>query len=381
MAEGIRKRKGKKGVGYEASVYLKREGKKLRKTFPTLAAAKQWRADAQRQAARNALRVATKKTVLEAAEEFLAGIENGSIRSLHDTEYKPGTVRTYEYDLRQAVLPRLGERRLGEVTRRDVRELVKTMRKEGRSDSAVRNALDPLSAIYENAIEEEEVDFNPVAGVRRGRRTKPNIQIVPLAQAAELIGALEPRDRALWACAFFAGLRRGELRALRSEDVDWKRGEILVRRSWDDKQGDIAPKTAAGERRVPIVGQLRPFLEDRIIDGKLAGPAFVFGRTPEEPFLPSTIYRRSRKAWAAAGLEPTTLRQARHTFASVLIDAGIRNPKVVQETMGHTSVTLTLDVYGHLFPDARAELRDDVDAYLGRRTPDSLAQKLAQMHS
>ncbi len=72
---------------------------------------------------------------------------------------------------------------------------------------------------------------------------------------------------------------------------------------------------------------------------------------------------RAIAAWEAAGLQPITLHECRHTFASLLIASG-ENPKAVQEFMGHSTITETFDRYGHLFPGARDEARARMDAYL-----------------
>ena len=89
----------------------------------------------------------------------------------------------------------------------------------------------------------------------------------------------------------------------------------------------------------------------------------MFGRTAEKPFVPSTVYNRAQECWAAAGLEPITLHEARHTFASLLIDSGA-NAKAVQEFMGHSKIQTTFDVYGHLLPGSHDEVRERLDAYL-----------------
>ena len=75
------------------------------------------------------------------------------------------------------------------------------------------------------------------------------------------------------------------------------------------------------------------------------------------------IGKRAKKAWEAAKLEPITLHECRHTFASLLIDSGA-NPKAVQEFMGHSKIQTTFDVYGHLFPGSHDEVRARMDAYL-----------------
>jgi len=107
----------------------------------------------------------------------------------------------------------------------------------------------------------------------------------------------------------------------------------------------------------------------------------VFGRTTTEAFYASTVDGRAKQAWKAANkrekaaaeeegreaslLTPITLHHPRHTFASLLIDSGA-NPKAIQEFMGHSKIQTTFDVYGHLLPGSRDEVRKRMDAYLRR---------------
>ena len=189
--------------------------------------------------------------------------------------------------------------------------------------------------------------------------------------------ALPDADRPIWTTAFYAGLRRGELQALRRSDTDLGRAEISVQRSWDQHEGPIAPKSKAGTRTVPILGVQRQRLDLR---GSATGADLVFKRDRGGgPFDPKTINDRAKRAWAAANeregeaaerqerepdlLQSITLHECRHTFASLLIDAGV-NPKAIQEFMGHATIEETFSRYGHLMPGARAEARTLVDAYM-----------------
>jgi integrase len=126
--------------------------------------------------------------------------------------YKPSVVRSYEGALRLRVLPELGARRLTDVERADLQALVDRMVVGGHGASTIRNALLPVRAIYRRALVRGDVAVNPTTGLElpavrgaRDRGASPD-------EAKRLLAALE-RDRALWATAIFAGLRRGELRA------------------------------------------------------------------------------------------------------------------------------------------------------------------------
>ncbi len=158
-------------------------------------------------------------------------------------------------------------------------------------------------------------------------------------------------DRAIWATALYAGLRLGELRTLQYDHVDMRAGVIRVEASWDAREELIAPKSRAGKRTLPIPRALNAHLaRHRLAHG--AG-GLVFGRTPETPFQPTSLMNRARWAWKDAGLEPITLHEARHTFASMTIAAGV-NAKALSAYMGHAGVAITYDRYGHLMPGERS---------------------------
>ncbi len=227
--------------------------------------------------------------------------------------------------------------------------------------STIRNALMPVRATYRRALVRGEVAVNPTTGLElpavRGTRDR----VANPEEAKRLLDALQ-RDRALWATALFAGLRRGELRALRWETVDFDHGVIRVVSSWDRKAGAVAPKSRAGLRTVPMASALRTNLvEHRLQTGRATG--LVFGRTAELAFDPSVVSDRANKAWAAAGLTRIGLHECRHTFASLMIAAGV-NAKALATYMGHASVTITFDLYGHLMPGNEKDAAGLLDALL-----------------
>ena len=350
---------------YQASVWSAREQKRLRKTFSTLAAARAWRAEAQTAIRRGTMRAPTAVTVREAGQELVDGMRSGRVRTRSGDRYKPSAIRGYEAALRDRIVPAIGGKRLGDVQRRDVQKLADDLLAEGRDPSTIRNALMPLRVIYRRAVEDGDVAVNPCTHLRlpavRGRRER----IAAPEEAQRLLAALPERDRALWATALYAGLRRGELMALRWEDVDLAAGVIRVERSYDDKgRVEIEPKSRAGRRTVPIVGALRDILVDRKA-GHDGDTGLVFGTSTEKPFQPSNVWRRARTAWKRAELEPLGLHEARHTFASVLIAAGV-NAKAITTYMGHASIQTTYDLYGKLMPGSESEATALVDAYLAR---------------
>jgi integrase len=320
---------------YRAKVYDGRSERCIKKTFRSLAEAKAWRIDALADIRAGTLSGAPVPTLAEAADAWVTRARSGAIRNRSGDIYKPSAVRGYEQALRLRVLPELGRLRLSDVRRADLQGFVDRLLSDGHDPSTIRNTLMPVRAISRRALARGEVAINPTTGLElpavRGRRDR----IASPDEAARLLASLD-RDRALWATAMYAGLRLGELL--------------------------VAPKSRAGVRSVPVAQTLRAYLAEH----RLACPwsdGLVFGRSPERPFLAKTPNDRAQRTWRRAGLAPIGLHECRHTFASFMIAAGV-NAKALSVYMGHSSVTITFDRYGHLMPGNESEAARLLDAYL-----------------
>jgi integrase len=387
---GRRCKGGKCSCPWQATVYSKRERKRIRKLFHghgAKDAARRWKRDAEGAVERGELRAPTATTIREAAEAFMAGAKAKKIPTASGDDYKPATLRGYRVSLDKRILPALGNKRLSDVRRADVQELADRLTAEGLSASTVQNTLDPLRAIYRRAIRRDEgVTINPTKGLELRRPDGKRDRIASPAEAAVLIAAVAEDKRALWATAFYGGLRRGELRALRWQHIDLEARVIHVSHGWDAIEGEQDTKSSAGKRRVPILDPLATELAAHKRRTGREGDALVFGRTATEPFNPETVRRNALAAWGwkeaanpepggrpkmihvkvrVDALEPITLHEARHTCASLLIAAGV-NAKALSVIMGHSTIAMTFDTYGHLMPGGLDEARAATDAYLAQ---------------
>lgn len=346
--------------------------------------AKSWRAEAKRAADKGTLQAPARdsRTLAGALRQFIAGMEEGTIRPKGRERYKPNAIRSYERALRVHIAPTgVGRVKVVDVRRRDLQALVDELLGTGLSTGTVSNVLNPIQAFYRRAIDRDELVYNPSERIDlpSGRSTRPT-RIASPAEATVLLAALEAEDRPVWATAFYAGLRRGELQALRVRDIDFQSDLITVERGWDQVEGVIEPTSQAGRRSVPLLAILRSYLDEALCATRCDGDNLIFGQTPQKAFYASTIDGRAKRAWEVANkhamktvekdgdatvlLRPITLHECRHTFASLLIDSGA-NPKAIQDFMGHSRIQTTFDVYGHLLPGSRDEVRKRMDAYLG----------------
>ena len=357
----------------------------MRKTFLSQREAKAWRAQqlVDISKGRAPKKLSGQPTLATAAEEFIAGARAGAIPNRSGQRFKPAAIRGYERCLRLRVLPVLGSMRLGEIERTNVQDLVDALQAQGIAAKTIRNTLDPLCTIYRRAIRRNVVTVDPTDNLEVFGTVGRRERIANPGEGTELLNALEEDDRALWATALYAGLRRGELRALRWSDVDLEARRLRVERSWDDSEGEQAPKSAAAHRTVPILRVLLPLLREHKLRTGRGGNELVFGAEANRAFMPSTVRSRALRAWNTANerreesspLQPIGLHECRHTFASILIAAG-ENPKMVQKLMGHASIGMTMDTYAKLFEDAEETALTRADAFLDQQAGERRALRV-----
>lgn len=389
----VRKRTWTNGKGEEQFAwvvdYVDAKGTRRLKTFKLKKLADAFAATASVEV-REGVHVADRETVtVRKAGEFWVATGEGE-------ELERSTINQRKRHLKFHINPFIGDTLLSKV---DARAFEDKLRAEGRSPAMVKKALGSLGSIFADAIERKLTTRNPVRDMRRSRQGKERRQerrqkarlkvgedIPTRDEVRAIVGALEGRWRPLLLTAIFTGMRSSELRGLRWQDVDLDKRVIHVRQRADEF-GEIGrPKSEAGEREIPIP----PLVVNALKEWRLACPRRETGATgpDDEPVkelhfvFPNGAGRiESHANIVNRGLIPvqikagvadptgeideagkavvraryTGLHALRHWFASWCInrpqDGGLGLPaKVVQERLGHASITMTMDVYGHLFP-------------------------------
>jgi integrase len=349
---------------YQASVFDARQGRKIRKTFPSRAAAKTWRQDALVALRTGKLAEAQPKTTMRVAcDGWIADARRGVVRTRSGDLFKPSTIRAYDQALRLRVYPMLADVAFYRVRRVHLQDLVDQLLAAGVAPATINTTIGALGAIYSRAVHRDELEVSPTTGVKVPAPRNGRERFATPDEAVRLLAAVPERDRATWATALYAGLRRGELMALRWTDMDLKAGTIDVARSWDMEHGPGDTKNR-NRRRVPIASTLREHLAAEQLR-QPHGVDLCFGLGANRPFRPDRLQERADDAWDDAKLERLTLHDCRHTFASLAIAAGV-NAKALSTYMGHSGVSITLDRYGHLMPGNEAEAATLLDAYLSR---------------
>jgi integrase len=323
-------------------------------------------------------------TVARAAELWLESCEAAGLERTSMVAYRQRA------DLH--ITPILGALRLSQLTVPVVRGFEDRLRRDGRSPAKVRNARRSLGGILADAQERGLVAQNVVYSLRKNRRSrradgngklKIGIDIPAPTEMRAIVGSLDTaarRYRPLLLTAIFTGLRASELRGLRWHDVDLKRGELHVRQR-ADRYGKIGrPKSEAGERTVPLPPMVVAALREHRLACLRNNQDIVFTNSRGGIEHRNTIVGLGfHPAQVAAGIvdqhggaKYKGLHALRHFYASWCInrrvDGGLELPlKVVQARLGHASIQMTADTYGHLFPrgDDGSELAAAEKAFLG----------------
>lgn len=364
---------------YMAWTWDRRTGKKVYKTFSgrgAKSAAKGWRSDAVGQVRRGTLKPPTRKTLRDAWADFTAAVERGEVLSRYRRPYAPSALRTYKSDFDRFIDSDLGALRIEDIRRGDVQRFVDRLNGLGLSGSRVRGIVTPLQALYRWADRRDMVTIDPTVNLELPALAGRRERVVTPAEAAALIAALPEEDKAIWATAFYAGLRRGELRALRVSSLlgpeDFTTDAITairVEHGWDDVEGERETKSLAGVREVPVPtvldDLLRPHLEHAIRFDDWE-ERLVFGREDiygdDLPFTPTHIRKRAITAWASTGLQGCTLHEARHSYSTYLDAAGISETRA-DRYMGHSNPTVA-NRYRHQLEGQLSEDARCLDEYL-----------------
>lgn len=207
--------------------------------------------------------------------------------------------------------------------------------------------------------------------------TEPPVPFSAEEAQTLLEAARGDRLHALWVVALTLGLRRGEVLGLRWCDIDLDRGTLDVRQTLQRAGGSlqvVPPKTRRSRRTVPLpritAGALaahrtRMDLEAHAAGRSLGSSDFVFATTRGTPLEPRNVNRSFAGLLTAAGLRHVRLHDLRHTCATLLLDQGA-SPRVVMETLGHSTISVTMNVYAHVMPKAMRDAASSMDAVLSR---------------
>lgn len=270
---------------------------------------------------------------------------------------KSSTLEGYKKMITGQLVPALGNVGLTELRRKDVREWLSAL-PDSTSNKRLANLQSCLRSALDDAVEDELIDANPLAGYTYSRKgaakTKDAIDPFDAKEQAAILAALSGQGRNLIQFAFWTGLRTSELIALEWGDVDWLNETIHVSRAQTQAADEPeVTKTRSGNRAVKLLGPAMEALKAQKLHTWLAGGRIFHNPRKGEPWDGDGPIRKT--LWIPA-LRKAKVRyryqyQTRHTFASMMLSAG-EHPMWVAKQMGHSDWLMIGRVYGRWMPSA-----------------------------
>lgn len=304
---------------------------------------------------------------------------------------KPSTIDGYESVLRQHIRPRFSSTRINQIKRNDIKEFIGLLMTKELTRSTIRNAISILRGIFNQAMEDELLESNPAANLGRFTRAARSSGVKGVALTADeaerfLLAAKEvcPEYAPLFLLAVRAGLRRGELVALQWQDLEFGQGDgdpnrfILVQHNYVRREHTNTKSKKT--RRVDMSRELRRTLlslrDARLValgltDSTAIGQDPVFPSQDGSILDPDNLYHRYFvPVLKESGIRKIRLHDLRHTFGSLLLQKGA-SIVYVKEQMGHSSIQVTVDTYGHLVPGADVSYIDRLDQRTSTQEPNA----------
>jgi integrase len=292
---------------------------------------------------------------------------------------KPYTLEGYESLLRVHIMPVFGSVSLGRIHPIDIREWMAQLHSSGLSASRMRQAYYLVAQILRSAVESGYLNKTPCIGVSLPRMQPREARYLTADEVWRIAESIrEPCGTLVFVLAY-GGLRWGEAAALRREGCELLRSRLHVTESLSEVRSGFhfGPTKTYQRRTVVVPAFLRDLLAEHLAHRVGTEPnALVFTAPKGGPLRRKGFASGYWKpALELAGIEHLRVHDLRHTCASLLIATGA-NPKAVQAHLGHSSIQVTFDRYGHLFPSDQEALAARMDeVYLGsqtdtRRTPD-----------
>lgn len=304
---------------------------------------------------------------------------------------RSSTHESYSRNLRLHVLPVLGSVPLQAVDAGSLTALYQRLTEDGRKDHKFGKVLSTTTVRYIHTIVRSalqmayEWDLVPRNAADRAKPPKPKARgdrhnqfhTWDRRELGRFLAATEDeRLYPLWLLLATTGMRRGEALGLSWQAIDFGTSRLSVRRSLVDvDRGEPIwsdPKTASGRRSISLdaatLAALRSEKSRQARDRLLVGPAYtdlglVFTHQDGSPLHPDTTSRNFRHRAAELGLAAIRLHDLRHTWATLALEAGV-HPKVVQERLGHSNVSITLDLYSHVSPSMQTDAANRVAALI-----------------
>ena len=282
---------------------------------------------------------------------------------------KESTVKSYKGYLKNHILPVIGDMRVGDIKASNIRLLLKnlqskTINNRKNPDMLLKNATinkikKLIGTIYQSLINDDLFNYNPASRVKSLREDSEEIIPLTKQECQKLLATAKkhyPTFYPLLAVAIFTGMRKGEILALRWEDINWESSIIVVRRNYT--HGKLSRPKTNQIRRIKIPRKLKLILREWQLKAKPNENDLIFCNEAGNYLDQNNIAKRLFKpCLRRSGLNSIRFHDLRHTYASLMLSEGA-TINYVQKQLGHSTPVVTLNTYSHLMPEALKDCTD-----------------------
>ena len=341
----------------------------------------------------------TKKDAERVMREMIADLENKTyikpitvtvkswINEFYSTYQEPylseSTLNGYRYQIDTYIIPALGKIAIQELSPLQIQQWINELKEESPvsheplSAKTVKNIHLNLSAALSQAVKLDMIKKNPCDNVILPKAQKAKLEIYTEDEVEKITKSAKGTDMELIIMlALGLGLRRGEMIALRWENVDLDNGVVHIRENRvDGRNGKVVtklPKSDAGVRDIPLSASMIALLKRERIKFFKKQLEYGIGRKNDDyvvcqdngnPYKPFSISKKWRKFTENNNIRHVKLHGLRHTNASLLLSQGV-SPKVVQQRLGHSDFSITMNIYAHVMKTMETEAADKLEAVL-----------------
>jgi len=378
----------KRGQG-EGSIYKRKDGlwaaqmtvqgKHVSKYFKSQVECREWLRKMRTQVENGLTLSGAQISVSVFLNEWLVLIEN-SVR--------PKTIDQYKKMIRLHINPGLGMVKMKDLNPRQIQALYSKKLESGMSPRTVVLIHAVLRRALDQALKSGMIGINPCLAVVRPKFKRKEMKTLSDSQVRTLLSFVEGgRFEVLFWLAVTTGLRQGELLGLKWSDVNWTNRRLGIQRQLQRLRGGLVfsePKSAAGRRVIALglttIEKLRKHQNFQVLERQVAGNSWkendmMFPSSKGTPMDPSNLYHNFKRLLIEAGLPDVRFHDLRHTAATLMLQQGV-HPKVVQERLGHSDISLTLNTYSHVLPGMQEEAAGKLDELL---TPINVSNELKKL--
>lgn len=259
------------------------------------------------------------------------------------------------------IIPYFGDLKINDITPAQIIKWQNIMQTKGYSESYLRMLQNQLTCLFTHATRIYDLQNNPCKKVKRmGKSDSRSLTFWTIDEYEQFISTFEKQDKyyLLFEILFWTGMREGELLALTKGDVDFDNNQVRVNKTYYRTNGEdviTTPKTEQSIRTIDIPN----FLKNEIKE--YCERKYEF---PDDerlfPIAAEAVQHKMKRMIEKAGVPKIRVHDIRHSHVSYLINQGVE-PLIIKERLGHKDIKITLNTYGHLYPNQQKQVAEMLD--------------------